>query len=281
MVESSAFMRKQQIKTLCNLDVEPNVLEAYTSKFSQSIKIVWLTDISELPRHESVHFFVANEFFDALPFQKFQKTQSGKYREILVDFNKSLNKFEFVISKRATLGSQLILPLNPNYRKYEHVEVSSESARYMEVISARLQKYNGSMLVLDYGHNGLCKDTFRAFKDHKLIDDVFHQVGECDLTVDVDFSFLKHIALKSNSICYGPVTQKSFLSEMQIGVRLSALLKVCKTEQDKSKLVHDFNFLMKPEQMGEKFKVMAIRKLDFKQTPPGFLGLSADNLNKE
>jgi hypothetical protein len=31
---------------------------------------------------------------------------------------------------------------------------------------------------------------YQAFKNHKLVD-VFHQPGECDLTANVDFAFLK------------------------------------------------------------------------------------------
>ena len=33
-------------------------------------------------------------------------------------------------------------------------------------------------------------EFYQAFKDHKLVD-VFHQPGECDLTTNVDFAFLK------------------------------------------------------------------------------------------
>lgn len=76
----------------------------------------------------------------------------------------------------------------------------------------------------------------KAFKNHKLVD-VFTEPGECDLTIDVDFNFLEHLAKRSKSIwyyyldnlisyqffkviTYGPVTQSSFLSQMQIGTRL-------------------------------------------------------------
>lgn len=30
----------------------------------------------------------------------------------------------------------------------------------------------------------------KAFKDHKIVD-VFHRPGECDLTTNVDFAFLR------------------------------------------------------------------------------------------
>ena len=76
LVESSPFMRQTQMKQLCNYaeteEVEPILLKNYASRFSNDIKIIWLQDLSELPKVEAPHFFLANEFFDALPVQKFQ-----------------------------------------------------------------------------------------------------------------------------------------------------------------------------------------------------------------
>jgi NADH dehydrogenase [ubiquinone] 1 alpha subcomplex assembly factor 7 len=65
----------------------------------------------------------------------------------------------------------------------------------------------GSALIVDYGGNKAYADSFRvstdifhtktvltwcyqAFKDHKIMD-VFHRPGECDLTANVDFAYLK------------------------------------------------------------------------------------------
>ncbi len=50
-----------------------------------------------------------------------------------------------------------------------------------------------------------------------------------------------------------------------------SLLRSCKSEDDKTKLLADFNMLVNPEKMGERFKLIAFRKLDFKQPPVGFL----------
>lgn len=55
-----------------------------------------------------------------------------------------------------------LLKLNPNYTKFEHIEVSPDAARYMEAIAKRLNEYNGSALVIDYGHDGQGGDTFRV-----------------------------------------------------------------------------------------------------------------------
>jgi SAM-dependent MidA family methyltransferase len=42
------------------------------SKHSRKIKINWIEDLNQLPKIEAAQFFLANEFFDALPIQKFQ-----------------------------------------------------------------------------------------------------------------------------------------------------------------------------------------------------------------
>lgn len=39
----------------------------------------------------------------------------------------------------------------------------------------------------------------QGFKDHKIVD-VFHRPGECDLTVNVDFAYLKE-ALADVGVC--------------------------------------------------------------------------------
>ncbi len=61
------------MKKLCGLsDLEPKLQENYKYKYSNNINIVWLNDLMQLPKLEAPQFFLANEFFDALPIQKFQ-----------------------------------------------------------------------------------------------------------------------------------------------------------------------------------------------------------------
>lgn len=62
----------------------------------------------------------------------------------------------------------------------------------------------GSGLVMDYGKDGPSTDTFRAFKNHKQVD-VFHRPGECDLTADVDFNWLRH-ATEGLGVSFLPFT---------------------------------------------------------------------------
>jgi SAM-dependent MidA family methyltransferase len=69
----SPFLRKIQYKNLCDdKDDEPKLHKSYKSKLSNSIEIIWVKEVNEIPNNEAIHFFLANEFFDALPIQKFQ-----------------------------------------------------------------------------------------------------------------------------------------------------------------------------------------------------------------
>ncbi len=198
MVESSPVMRAYQLRLLTNTDADgPNILDTYQTKY-KNIKVTWIQDMIELPKLQAPQFFLANEFFDALPVQKFQRTPEG-HRELLVDVSSGKDtSLEMKISKGRTIGSDLVLKLYPGFEEHEHVEVSVEAARNMEAVSRRIEEMNGSALLVDYGHDGKCEDTLRAFRQHKLVGNIFEMPGECDLTADVDFKFLRYIASKSN-----------------------------------------------------------------------------------
>lgn len=108
MIETSGFMRKMQFKNLIGREEELKLGEPYKSKYPGLNTVTWIEDISELKQKESVHFFLANEFFDALPVHKFQRTEKG-YREIMVDYDEKLSRFNYVLSPLPSIGSQVIL----------------------------------------------------------------------------------------------------------------------------------------------------------------------------
>ncbi len=62
----------------------PELYKGYPSKLSETIKIHWISDINELPRREAAHFFLANEFFDALPIQKFEVVDKFDLKKLKV-----------------------------------------------------------------------------------------------------------------------------------------------------------------------------------------------------
>ena len=56
------------------------------------------------------------------------------------------------------------------------------------------------------------RDTFRAFKNHEMTDPL-KDVGFADITVDVDFDYLK-LFTGENTLSYGPVSQADFLTQL-------------------------------------------------------------------
>ncbi|KAJ0061115.1 hypothetical protein NL108_007855 [Boleophthalmus pectinirostris] len=230
------------------------------------IRVSWYRRIQDVPPGFSVH--VAQEFFDALPIHKFQKTPRG-WREILVDIDPEKNhQLRFVLSPNATLASTTLI--QPGERR-EQVEVCPEGGVVMQHLSKRICETGGAALISDYGHDGTKSDTFRGFKGHRL-HDVLASPGSADLTADVDFSYLRRCA--GGVACVGPVNQNTFLRNMGIDARLQVLLRSCPDSASRSELLRSFHVLMDPGQMGHRFQFFGVLPLSRVQRPRPQTGLN-------
>lgn len=227
--------------------------------------VYWYKQLADIPRKFSC--FVANEFFDALPIYKFQKAD-GSWREVLVGDCPD-NHLQFVLSQGPTFPLVSYLKHLSSSDKRDHLEVCPAAGVVIREIADRISQDGGTCLIADYGHDGDKTDTFRGFYKHQL-HDVLKDPGRADLTADVDFSYLRHMAGDSVSI-YGPVTQQQFLYNMGMVVRLKKLLDNAKPENRKD-LVSGFEMLINPDKMGEKFKFFAmLPKKDKDHIPAGFV----------
>ena len=104
---------------------------------------------------------------------------------------------------------------------------------------------------LDDNKDAKVRDTFRAFKNHKLTDPL-KDVGFADLTADVDFGYLKQFSGGENTISYGPVSQSQFLNQLGITVRCNSLKDY--NPKLSEELDQNLDMLINPEKMGERFK---------------------------
>ncbi|KZT67935.1 DUF185-domain-containing protein [Daedalea quercina L-15889] len=135
----------------------------------------------------------------------------------------------------------------------------------------------GSALIVDYGGEKAFGNSFRvrashhceasaaanvsclcrqAFKEHKIVD-VFHRPGECDLTVNVDFAYLKE-ALAGVATPLGPLTQETFLTRMGIAARVDALRRSASSEQRAAEIEKAANRLVDKTGMGSQYQVMGV-----------------------
>jgi NADH dehydrogenase [ubiquinone] 1 alpha subcomplex assembly factor 7 len=233
------------------------------------IKVNWYRQLADVPHAPS--FYIAHEFFDALPVHKFQKKEN-RWHEILVDVDDdpdSSNHLRFVLAPTNTVASQLLLQVDPGDQR-DHIEVCPEAGIVMRELADRISADNGCALIADYGHCGDKTDTFRAFRQHRLFDPLC-EPGTADLTADVDFNYLKR-NIGDKVMSFGPVTQETFLHNMGIGVRLEVLLSKANEEQRRS-LTSGYDMLTNHEKMGERFKFLALlsHRQDPTYVPAGFV----------
>lgn len=190
LIEASMVLSDIQAKRLCiqNGVVPDKDSVVYREGIAhQGIPVKWYRSFEQIP--DVFSLVVANEFFDALPIHKLQKTERG-YREILIDIEPSdETTFRYVIANGETPATKLFRTQNESR---DHVEYSPESLVLAKNIATKITEFGGLCLIADYGHDGDKTDTFRAFKQHKLHDPL-KEPGTADLTADVDFAALKHV----------------------------------------------------------------------------------------
>ena len=265
LIETSPYLTKLQFERLCckahtckpDLCVQSGVTES-------GLPVFWYTSVTDIPAAPS--YFVANEFFDALPIHQFIRTDNNKWREILIDREGEENKLRFIISSYKTKS----LAAFSNFflrSTADKIEVNPISMVITEQICKNLKDSGvGSCIVVDYGDIESRNFTFRGFKDHKEWN-VLLDPATADLTADLNFGSLTSIASKYASV-YGPVNQNIFLHRMGIRERILSLMKSSSREQSHSH-ARSYEFLTSSDYMGERFKVLAVTS-DYDGVPFGF-----------
>jgi hypothetical protein len=90
-------------------------------------------------------------------------------------------------------------------------------------------------------------------------DDIRGQPGQVDMTADVDFSQCARSARRFGARVPALQTQGDFLMRMGIVDRAQRLLDLEETTDEQAEaLVSSLKYLVEPEQMGQRFKVLCI-----------------------
>ncbi|KAJ8469831.1 hypothetical protein ONZ51_g8726 [Trametes cubensis] len=256
---------------------------------------------------------LAHEFFDALPFHLLQKTHHG-WQEVLItserdpaaptvlkpdtsapslDFSSTAaplptntSRFRQVLSPTPTPSSTVLGLSSTRFQKLpigSRIEVSPTSFKIARRLGELLHDSEdgsqsaGSALIVDYGGDKVYGNSFRAFKDHKIVDP-FYRPGQCDLTVNVDFAYLKEASADLGQMtCYlkcatqisdiscrhvathhGPLSQAIFLHRMGLQPRLDALKAAAKDEERRKQIDQAAKRLVDPTGMGTQYQVMGM-----------------------
>ena len=206
--------------------------------------------VSDLPGTDAI-IIVANEFFDALPIHQYVKTAGG-WRERVVR-----QRDDKLVPLPGDIPADDAVPAALRQRSEGAiVETAPIAATIMQDCAFRVARQGGAMLAIDYGYHGpAAGDTLQAVKAHRFADP-FADPGEVDLTAHVDFTALADAARRTGTRVAGPVNQGAWLQGLGIDARAQALARAAPDRADE--LAAQRDRLVKPDAMGELFKVMAV-----------------------
>ncbi|PFH53138.1 hypothetical protein AMATHDRAFT_138506, partial [Amanita thiersii Skay4041] len=271
LIESSQAMRSHQRDKL------------HSTVQKLGCKLTWHNTLEELSPSPGVFtMLVAHEFFDALPIHVLQKTQDG-WSEVMVASHDSVRtpsspdglpsqttsptypRLQRVLSPTPTAASMVLGLSSSRFNTLptgSMIEVSPSSFKIAHKIGELLacppdgDSLGGCALVIDYGGDKVYGDSFRAFKDHKIVD-VFHRPGECDLTANVDFAYIKE-AVSTLARTHGPLLQGDFLERMGLLLRVEALVRSATSEERRESVRAAARRLVDRIGMGSQYQVLGI-----------------------
>jgi NADH dehydrogenase [ubiquinone] 1 alpha subcomplex assembly factor 7 len=207
------------------------------------------SDSASLPAAGPI-LLLANEFLDALPIRQLVRTQTG-WRERMVGLTGE--DFAFVAGPSDVTAA--LASSHTDAPPGTIVETSPASAAIIGEVAGRIMRQGGAALFIDYGHlTPRTGSTLQAVRAHRRVDPLA-QPGEADLTAHVDFSALAAI-VERTGCRINMTTQGEWLSALGIDVRAAALARAAPAQADSVAAARDR--LVKPEEMGQLFKVMAI-----------------------
>ena len=133
----------------------------------------------------------------------------------------------------------------------------------MNSIAKKIKKFNGSLLVFDYGYiYNKKKDTLLAVAKHKRRE-IFFKPGDTDISSHINFTLFANILKKNNLNVNKIVTQSEFLQKMGILERANILSKKMPFKS-KSNMYYRIKKLLDLNEMGNLFKVLSAQKKSIK-----------------
>lgn len=215
----------------------------------RSTNVHWHQEIKDLEPLDGPIFFVANEFFDALPIKQFQRMK-GQWHERLVGLKGELRVWGLSPS---SLPEDAFPASLKSVEEHAIWEAGFAAQQIMREIAELLGQKTGAILAIDYGYERTqTGETLQALKAHKHVD-VLSTPGDADLTAHVDFEALLGAATDANATSTKLMTQAHFLKAMGIEQRAHALASA--TPAAAQKIAADLHRLIDKDQMGDLFKV--------------------------
>ncbi len=224
-------------------------------------RIIWL---NALPENKITGVILANEVLDALPVKRFKKTATG-FKEMMV----GLNDAEFIWVENDAevslsialqqLEDKLPMRLPENFIS----EINIDLGHWLSALNDVLEQ--GVMLFIDYGYSAAeyyhpekSEGSLLCHYRHRVHADPFIYPGLQDITSSVNFTAVAECTDSLGMHVNGYTNQTYFL----FACGLENLVADMNTLDSKArtKIAQQVRTLTMPEEMGERFKIMALTK---------------------
>jgi SAM-dependent MidA family methyltransferase len=233
-------------------------------------RVVWL---DALPTEPFEGVIIGNEVVDALPVTLFE-WRDQQARERCVGLS-SDHQFVWKNKIADPFLTQAVEKLHQQYGPWPDgfsSEIGMMQKPWLTALSHVFKR--GLMLWIDYGERGKeryspsrMEGSLRCYKHHQLISSPFEDIGQQDMTCDVDFTALALTGIEVGLTCAGYISQALFL--MNCNVIEYAQQRIQQSPEHILKIQGGLRQLTHPAAMGEKFKVLALTK-DLDESLCGF-----------
>ncbi|MDC3023974.1 SAM-dependent methyltransferase [Alphaproteobacteria bacterium] len=208
-----------------------------------------IDDIGKVPNNFNI--IVANEFFDALPINQYIFKNNAWY-EINISLDENEN-FIFKIANNPMKFNYYFPKKPPQGYIFEY---SSYMLNLLTYVCKKIASYGGIFIIIDYARNKKSKkSTLAAIKKHKKVN-LFHDLGNCDISYNPDFELIKKICIEQKCNVLGPFTQSFFLQKFGINDRVDILIK--NNPDKKNSLLFQKLRLIGNNYMGNIFQVFIV-----------------------
>jgi len=229
-------------------------LKKIQNKKIQNSKVKWINKINEIKYGPVI--FIGNEFFDSLPIKQIYKKGNLLFEKHVVLSKKyKLEFFYKKINKKLIKYTNVLNTSSPK----NSIEYPIKGIEYLLSIAKKIRKFNGSLLLFDYGYISNNKqETLQSIMKHKY-KDVLSRPGESDITSHINFTMFKEILKKNNLDVEKITNQNEFLQKMGILLRANALAENI-SFKSKANMYYRLKRLLNPGEMGSLFKVLFAQK---------------------
>ena len=220
----------------------------------------WVTNLEEVKINGLV---IANEFFDAIPTERF-RVKNSKLETLYIESNNQ--SFNYIWDESSDdFSNELSRAKNNHNIDFSDGYVSElnlNNSKWINLIDKSME--SGVLFITDYGYHSqeyFLQDrsdgTLVCIHQHKSNFDPLSNIGNQDISSFVNFSHLKNLSVNTDLTVSGFLSQSSFL------INLNILEIYQSKEYDDNEALIESNKLkniLLPNTMGELFKVLVMQK---------------------